>query len=146
MPATPSPDRPRLGVSVMLWRGGRVLLVRRARMPLAGYWALPGGSVELGERLADAARREMREETGLEVAVTGQIDTAEIIGKDAAGAVESHYVIAVFAAVDRGGEAVAGDDAAEARWVAPEEFWKLQMTADTLRIVTAAARTGEQRR
>lgn len=133
-PRRPS-DRPVLGVSVAVWRDGRVLLVKRGRPPNEGLWALPGGRVEKGERLAEAARREVREETGLDVEVGRQIDMAEIIGKDAHGPAELHFVVLVFAGRYGGGEAVAGDDAAEVRWVAPAEFSGLTMTPDTARLV-----------
>jgi 8-oxo-dGTP diphosphatase len=91
------PDRPYLGVSVAVWRDGEVLLVRRGRAPLAGSWSFPGGGVSLGERLEDAARREVREETGIDIAIVRQIDRAEIIVRDAEGRIERHYVLIVFA-------------------------------------------------
>src|SRR6476646_8960366 len=107
------PDRPHLGVSVAVWRGGEVLLVKRGRAPFAGLWSFPGGGVELGERLEEAARREVREETGIDVAIVRQIDQAEIIARDENGRIERHYVLIVFAARLVGGELDAGDDAAE---------------------------------
>ena len=131
------PDRPYLGVSVAVWRDGEVLLVRRGRAPLAGVWSFPGGGVGLGERLADAARREVREETGIEIAIVRQIDHAEIIVRDADGLVERHYVLIVFAANAISGEARAGDDAAETRWVGAQEFARLNLTEDTRRILAA---------
>jgi ADP-ribose pyrophosphatase YjhB (NUDIX family) len=129
------PDRPYLGVSVAVWNDGEVLLVRRGRPPLAGAWSFPGGGVGLGERLEDAARREVREETGIEVAIAGQIDRAEIIVRDEEGRVERHYVIIVFAGAPVSGEARAGDDAAEARWVGSGEAVRLDLTEDTRRIL-----------
>jgi len=129
------PDRPYLGVSVAVWRDGEVLLVRRARPPYAGYWSLPGGGVGLGERLEDAARREVREETGILVAIARQIDRAEIIARDGEGRVERHYVLIVFAGRALSGDVRAGDDAAEARWVANSEFVRLNLTEDTRRIL-----------
>ena len=132
--------RPALGVSVLVREGGRVLLVKRARSPLQGYWSLPGGHVEGGERLAEAAAREVREETGVVVADLRQIDVAEIIERDEAGGVAHHFVLVVFAGHRASGTPVAGDDAAEARWVGPEEFGGLTMTDDTRRLVM---RTGD---
>lgn len=126
------PARPLIGVSVALWRGDEVLLVRRAGAPLAGTWSLPGGLVEAGERLAEAARRELLEETGLDCgSLTGPVDWNEIILKDAAGAVERHYVIAAFHARWQGGEAGAGDDAEAVCWVRPDALSDLQLAPGT---------------
>ena len=130
------PERPILGVSTLIWRDGRVLLVRRGRPPFENVWALPGGRVEPGEPLATTARREVREETSLDIEVGEQVDTAEIIGKDPAGRLEMHYVLIVFAGRFLSGDPVAGGDAAETRWVARNELGSLPMTVDTARIVS----------
>lgn len=105
--------RPIVAVSAVVRRGDDLLLVRRARGPAAGRWALPGGRVEPGERLADALVREVREETGLEV------EPGELIGVDERIGDAEHHVIVCFSAApaDGGGTVRAGDDAAEARWV-----------------------------
>jgi ADP-ribose pyrophosphatase YjhB (NUDIX family) len=134
MTSNPPASRPALGVSALVWHEGRVLLVRRGRAPLKDLWSLPGGHVEFGERLEDAVRREVREETGLDIAVGRRIDVAEIIA-DAASPSRHHYVLIVFAAKLRGGVLAAGDDAAAARFVAPAEFDELPMTDDTRRLV-----------
>jgi ADP-ribose pyrophosphatase YjhB (NUDIX family) len=129
------PVRPYLGVSVGVRRDDAILLVRRGRPPLAGIWSFPGGLVDLGERLEDAARREVREETGIETAILAQIDRAEIITRDGDGRVERHYVLIVFAGRPIGGTLAAGDDAAEARWVQEAELARLNLTEDTRRIL-----------
>ena len=98
------PQRPLLGVSVLVRRDGKVLLVRRGRPPAAGLWSLPGGKVEFGERLEVAAIREISEETGIAIDRLERIDMAEIITRDAAGAVDWHAVLVVFA-----GRYVAGE-------------------------------------
>ena len=90
-------NRPVLGVSALIVDGGRVLLVRRGRAPLKGYWSLPGGHVEAGETLAAAAAREVREETGILVADLRRIDLAEIIGRDGESGIAHHIVLVVFA-------------------------------------------------
>jgi 8-oxo-dGTP diphosphatase len=136
-PARHYPDRPYLGVSVAVWRDEEVLLVKRGRAPFAGYWSFPGGGVELGELLEEAARREVREETGLDIVVGRQIDRAEIIVRDRAGRIERHYVLIVFAAQAAVGEVRAGDDAAEARFVALSGLDGLNLTEDTRRILAA---------
>jgi 8-oxo-dGTP diphosphatase len=129
------PSRPFLAVSVAIWRDGKALLVRRARPPLASIWSFPGGVVETGETLAEAAAREVREETGLEAEIVGPIDRAEVIRRDAEGKVERHYVIVVFAGRSLVGEPVAADDADAARWFEPGEIDGFELTPDTARIV-----------
>lgn len=90
---------------------GRLLVVRRANPPAAGLWTLPGGKVRRGERLADAVRREFREETGLDVGVGDLVGVAEAIGED------SHYVILDFHVTVVGGQLAAGDDAIATAWM-----------------------------
>jgi len=134
-------QRPILGVSVVVRRGGRVLLVRRARPPRQGVWALPGGKVEVGEALAEAAAREVREETGIVVVRLRQVDVAEIIDRDAADSPRSHYVVIVFEGEMQSGTLAAGDDAAEARWVRPGDLDDLALAKETKRMLTRL--TGE---
>lgn len=122
------PERPLLGVSIALWRQDRVLIARRGKPPLAGLWSLPGGLVERGERLKEAVRRELKEETGLDCDPVGIADWREIILRDDAGEVERHYVLAVFAAHWREGEPRAEGDATEVRWARAEELQGLHMT------------------
>jgi 8-oxo-dGTP diphosphatase len=129
------PDRPFLAVSVAIWRGGEALLVRRARPPMASIWSFPGGLVETGERLEDAAVREVREETGLDVEIVAPIDRAEVIRRDATGKVERHYVIMVFAGRYISGEARAGDDADAVAWVDLSQLDGYELTPDTARIL-----------
>ncbi len=129
------PTRPFLAVSVAIWRDGKALLVRRARQPMAAIWSFPGGVVEAGETLAEAAAREVREETGLEVEIVGAIDRAEVIRHDAEGRVERHYVIIVFSGRSAAGEPVAADDADAARWFDPTEIDGFELTPDTARIL-----------
>ena len=127
--------RPVLGVSTVIRRGDEVLLVRRGRPPARDLWAFPGGKVEFGESLAAAAAREVKEETGLTVTVAGPIDHAEILMRDDAGAVERHFVLLVFAASWEGGAPIAGDDAAEVRWVSRNDLGGFPKTPDTDRIL-----------
>jgi len=135
MAGKPAPDRPALGVSALVWHDGRVLLVRRGRPPLKDLWSLPGGHVEFGESLRDAVTREVHEETSIEIGGLRRIDVVEIVGRASAETPASHHVLIVFSGEARSGRPVAGDDAAEARFVAPEEFDELPMTDDTRRLL-----------
>jgi ADP-ribose pyrophosphatase YjhB (NUDIX family) len=134
-PQPPVP-RPVLGVSVLVRHAGKVLLVRRARAPAAGYWAFPGGRVELGEKLAEAAAREVHEETALHVEIGEAIDRAEIIRRGEGGGVEAHFVVIVFEGRYLSGTPSAGDDAAVAEWLDPEAANRLNLTEDTARILS----------
>jgi 8-oxo-dGTP diphosphatase len=129
-------NRPALGVSALVRNGDSLLLVKRGRPPMAGMWSLPGGHVEAGEPLADAARREVAEETGIRVTGLRQIDMAEIIARDGDGGVAHHHVLVVFAG-EGSGEPAAGDDAAEARWFGGRELAGLKMTEDTVRVIAS---------
>lgn len=130
-----APRRPLVGVSALVRRNGQVLLVRRGQPPLAGQWSLPGGKVEIGERLEAAAIREILEETGIAIDHLARIDMAEIIVRDAGGAVASHAVLTVFAGRYVAGEVTAGDDAADARWVSRADLARLELTEDTRRVI-----------
>lgn len=131
------PPRPILAVSVELRNGSRVLLVRRSRAPLAAFWSFPGGVVEIGERLHEAAAREVREETGLEIEVGDLINRAEIIRHDDDGRINHHFVILVFAGRHISGEPICGDDADAVRWVDISELPEYELTPDTARILDA---------
>ncbi|SON54730.1 Bifunctional NMN adenylyltransferase/Nudix hydrolase [Hartmannibacter diazotrophicus] len=128
------PVMPRLGVSAAVWHAGRLLLVRRGKAPYAGLWSLPGGHVEAGELLADAARREVLEECGLSIETVGVPSLLESVRHDGDGHLAAHYVIAVFAGRLVGSDAIhAGDDAEEAGWHEPEVLSILPHTPGLLR-------------
>ncbi len=125
------PEKPLLGVSAAIWRDGKVLLVKRAKNPLLGYWSLPGGLVHTGERLHDAIVREIAEETGITAKFSGIADLVEVIRRDEAGKPAHHYVVAVFAGVWHQGDAIAMDDAAAIKWAYPERLSSLTLTPET---------------
>ena len=108
-------DRPVVGVGVVVLRGAEVLLVRRGAPPHRGRWSIPGGKQERGETVRDAARREIREETGVEIALVGLVDVVDGIRRDETGAAVSHYTLIDFAAEWVSGEGFVGDVAVEAR-------------------------------
>ena len=125
MSAREYPDRPWIGIGCVVLRGPEVLLVRRARPPLMGEWSIPGGTQELGETTEDAARRELREEAGVEVGPLRIAYALAVVDRDTAGRVRFHYTILDYCARWLSGEPVAGDDAAEARFFPPEALPRL---------------------
>ena len=133
------PDRPIVGVGAVVFKDDAVLLIRRARPPRAGRWSLPGGAQELGETWVACAHREIAEETGLEIELIGIVDVVDAITRDDAGRVLRHYTLVDVAAEWRAGEPVAGDDAADARWVPRAELGGYALWSETVRIIEAAA-------
>ena len=122
-------------VGVVCLRGDTVLLIRRWTPPRQGEWSLPGGRIEPGERAVDAALRELREETGVEAELTGLVDVVDGLFPEAG----RHYVLIDYAARWVSGEPVAGDDAAEARFVRLAEVEALIDWSETRRIIGMAA-------
>ncbi len=120
---------PKAAASAAVFRGGKVLLIRRGKGALEGLWSLPGGHIEPGERAREAAAREVREETGVEAQIRAFLDLHEVIISGPDGQLRAHYLIAVHAGVWQSGEAVAGGDAAEARFFPLEALADLQLTA-----------------
>ena len=116
------PPGPVVGVGGVVTRDGRALIVRRGHEPRKGEWSLPGGLVELGERLIDAVRREISEETGLDVEVGPMVETFDRVHRDPEGRVRFHFVIVDYLCVARRGAAVAGSDAEAVAWVTSEEI------------------------
>lgn len=123
------PAAPRVGVLAVARRGDRLLLVRRRNPPDAGKWGFPGGAQELGETVAEAAVRELREETGVAAAPVGVLDVVDFIDRDGEGRVRFHYTLVAVLAEWRHGEGVAADDVDEVRWIAFGELEALLATA-----------------
>lgn len=133
------PIRPYLGVSVAVFRGGLVLLARRARPPFAGAFSLPGGLVEVGETLEAAALRELREEVQIDARIIAFNRHLESIECDSAGKIRHHYVIASFAGEWIAGEAKSGPEAEEILWVEPACLAGLECTPQLAAVVVEAA-------
>ena len=133
------PARPVLAVGALIFDAeNRILLIERGQEPLRGYWSLPGGAVETGETLETALRREVAEETGLEVTIEGLHEIFERITPDADGRAEFHYVIIDYICGAAGGALRAASDAASARWFAREELAALRITPGSLPVIERA--------
>lgn len=130
--------RPQTGASVALFRNGRVLLVRRAKGAYRDLWSLPGGGQQAGETLEATARRELREETGLETGLLHFLEMHEPVLRDDAGEVRAHFVLAVFAGHAGEGEPVAGDDASAVRWADAGSLDDDDMTPHAAEIIARA--------
>ena len=130
------PDFPRVAVSAIVWNGQKVLLVKRKNPPAKDTWAPPGGSVRLGETCFDAARRETLEETHLMVEPLRTITHVDAIYRDPSSAIRYHYVILYIEARLLGGDLLPGDDALDAGWFSKEELSKMDVEAETLKILT----------
>ena len=129
------PARPILAVGTIVVRDGCVLLARRGRAPGLGKWSVPGGAVDVGESLEAAARREVREECGVEVELTDTVEVIQRITRDEGQRVRFHYVIVDYVARWLSGEPRPSAEASEVRWVRPEEFDALDMPPGTADVI-----------
>jgi len=133
------PPAPLVGVAaVVLDDAGRVLLIQRGREPRKGSWGLPGGMLDLGERLVDGVRREVLEETGLVIEVEDLLAAFEPIYRDSDGRIEYHYVVLDYWARVLSGTATPSDDADAVAWVDVANADLLaswHLSADTARVV-----------
>jgi len=134
------PDRPIVGVGVVVWREDKFLLVQRGKEPNRGQWSIPGGAQKLGETVFAAAGREVLEETGLEVKVCSLIDVVDGIMTDDEGRVKYHYTLVDVVAESLEGEPVAADDAAAVGWFTLDDLPNLGLWTETERILRESAR------
>jgi len=129
------PEHPLVGVGAIIIERARVLLVKRAHPPIQGQWSIPGGVLEVGERVREAAVREAREETGLIVEPGELLGVYDRILRDVEHRVQYHYVLVDFLCRLVGGELLAASDAAEVRWFTREELPALKLAEDTLDVI-----------
>jgi len=140
MASSDQPNRPQLAVSAVIFRDGKVLLVRRARSPGKCFYSLPGGRVEFGESLHTALAREVDEETGLRIDIVALAGWREVLPSAGGG---GHYLIMSFAARWVAREPLLNDEHDDFKWLAPGSFGDLKMTGGLLEVVEAARRIVE---
>jgi 8-oxo-dGTP diphosphatase len=129
------PDRPVVGVGAVVIRNGKVLLIKRGVSPSRGLWAVPGGSLELGETLQQGAEREILEETGITIRAREPIYAFDFFERDPDGRIRFHFVIVDLAADYIRGDVKGADDALEARWLAPGDLDHLPVSKNTLKLL-----------
>lgn len=134
------PSRPFVGVGAVVFRGPKVLLVRRGKPPKEGHWSLPGGAQHLDETIEEAVAREVFEETGLAVRLTGLLDVVDFIDRDEEGQVRHHYTLVDWMAESDTGDARPGDDVTEVIWADPDDLDRYDLWDETRRVI-ALART-----
>ena len=136
------PERPIVGVGAVIVQDGKVLLVKRRYEPLAGRWSLPGGTLELGETLAEGVAREMREETGLEVEVGPVIEVFDRIMTDDARRIRYHFVLVDYLCWPVSGELQASSDVDDAVFVDPGALEPFDLTPKAKSVIERAIELG----
>jgi|SRR5215831_2589995 len=129
------PEHPLIGVGSIIIESDRVVLVKRAHPPIQGHWSIPGGVLEVGEMVREAAIREAQEETGLIVEPGELLGVFDRILRDPDRRVQYHYVLIDFLCRKVGGQLRAASDAAEVRWFSPEELSTLNLAEDTVEVI-----------
>jgi len=129
------PTHPQLAVSAAIFRGDRILLVRRARSPAKGFYSLPGGRVEFGESLHTALHREVDEETALKIGIVDLAGWREVLPGTTGG---GHYLIMSFAARWISGEPVLNDELDDFRWLTPDSLGDLKLTDGLVQVIRSA--------
>ena len=122
----------------MVIHEGRALLIKRGSEPLKDQWSIPGGTLELGESIQEGVRRELLEETGIEVRVGELIEVFDRIFRDAAGNIQYHFVIVDYLCEKLSGEAHAASDVTDVAWVNEEDLWNYKLTEAATRVIRRA--------
>ena len=129
------PEVPLVGVGAVIIKNGKILLVKRAFAPGEGKWSVPGGLVEVGEKLSEACEREAQEETGLDIEVLELINVFDMIDKDDSGKVKYHYVLVDFLAKAVGGEERLSNEVTEMMWCTREDARTMDLTRTARRAI-----------
>ena len=133
------PEAPIIGIGAIVFNeGGQVLLAQRGKPPRVGQWSIPGGMLELGEKLTEGLQREVQEECGIEIKVGEVVLIYEPIIRDDEGRIEFHYVLVDYWAHHVSGEAIANDDALAVAWVALDDLSSYRLASDTVDAVRKA--------
>ncbi len=132
------PTRPYVGVGVIVFRDQEVLLIKRNKEPNKGQWSIPGGKQIIGETVADAAKRELLEETRVKVDQLLLVDVVDTIIPDVEGKIKYHYTLVDYMGQWLSGEAHPGDDAEEVRWVFLNEIDSFSLMEKTINIIHKA--------
>jgi 8-oxo-dGTP diphosphatase len=134
------PTRPICGVGVVAFRDDEIVLIRRGKEPGRGEWSIPGGAVELGEKVREAAVREFEEECGANITLRDVVDAVDIVSRDQDGKVSYHYVVVDYWAEWVSGILLAGSDVMDARWVKLGDLDGFQLPSWTRAVIEKAAR------
>jgi len=129
------PDRPVPAVGAFIVNGGRILLVKRGHEPCAGKWSVPGGVIELGEKVEEALRREIKEELGIDVEIMGILDIYDSIFRDKRGNIRYHYVIIDFVAKPKTKNIKPSDEILDYKWVELSEIEEMDVTPSLKRMI-----------
>ncbi|MCS7287211.1 MAG: NUDIX hydrolase [Anaerolineae bacterium] len=132
------PETPIPAVGAVIIHQGKVLLVKRSKEPSRGYWSIPGGVIELGERAREAIKREVKEECGIEIEVGPVLEVVDSIHRDAEGRLRFHYVIVDFLAFPKELGVCPSSDVEEVRWFSPEELEEVPLPPGTEELLQRA--------
>lgn len=132
------PERPFIGVGGVVISGNRVLLIQRGNPPLEGQWSIPGGMLELGETLIEGVRRELAEETGLDVRVLNLIEVFERLDLDQSGKPKYHFVVLDYLCEASNEAATAGSDVVNVAWVDRADLERYSLTPTATRVISKA--------
>ena len=132
------PERPFVGVGVVVLRGDEVLLVQRGKAPNKGQWSIPGGKQRLGETVMQAVHRELLEETGVKIKQAALLDVVDVIMQDDNGKIQYHYTLVDYQAEWLSGEGRSGDDADAVKWVSFDELNSVGLLDKTRDIILKA--------
>lgn len=132
------PKKPMIGVGVVVLKGDDVLLIKRGKPPRVGEWSLPGGLQEIGETVREAACREVKEETNVDIVLGDILDAIDVIRPDDDGRIKTHYTLVDFMAVWQSGEPIGGDDAMHAEFIPLADIDSMGMWDETVRIIKQA--------
>jgi 8-oxo-dGTP diphosphatase len=139
------PERPLIGVGGVVINDGRALLIRRGGPPLEGEWSIPGGMLELGETILQGVRRELLEESAIEVEVRDLIEVFERIVLDGDGRPKYHFVILDYLCEVIRGESRAGSDVTDVAWAEESELARYSLTPTAMRVLQRAFQMARER-